>query len=140
MRCRWCPATRIRSGGRRPRPRRSRWPLPRPAGVAAGAGRAVGRCAVAVAVADGSRSPVQISPGRVPGGPVVRMAAMPPDATRKVRIPRWVQLVGLPLIVVGAWQFLSAVSHALFIFLVAALIAILLNPLVRAFTKMRIPR
>jgi predicted PurR-regulated permease PerM len=68
------------------------------------------------------------------------MAAMPPDATRKVRIPRWVQLVGLPLIVVGAWQFLSAVSHALFIFLVAALIAILLNPIVRAFTRLRIPR
>ena len=65
---------------------------------------------------------------------------MPPDATRKVRIPRWVQLVGLPLIVIGAWQFMSAVSHAMFIFLVAALIAILLNPIVRAFTTLRIPR
>jgi predicted PurR-regulated permease PerM len=68
------------------------------------------------------------------------MAAMPPDATRKVRIPRWVQLVGLPLILVGAWQFTAAVSHAVFIFLVAALIAILLNPIVRAFCALRIPR
>ena len=65
---------------------------------------------------------------------------MPPDAPRKVRIPRWVQLVGLPLILVGAWQFMSAVSHAMFIFVVAALIAILLNPIVRAFCALRIPR
>src|SRR6476659_1349721 len=140
MRCRWCSATRIRSGGRRPRPPRARWPLPRPPAVAAGAGRAVGRCAVAGAVADGSRSPVQISPGRVPGGPVARMAAMPPDTPRMVRIPRWVPLVGLPLVLVGAWQFMSAVSHAKFIFVVAALIAILLNPIVRAFCALRIPR
>ncbi len=65
---------------------------------------------------------------------------MAPDSTRKVEIPRWVQLVGLPLIVVGAWTLVSAVSHAVFIFVVAALIAILLNPIVRAFGKMRLPR
>lgn len=65
---------------------------------------------------------------------------MPPDTPRMVRIPRWVQLVGLPLILVGAWQFMSAVSHAMFIFVVAALIAILLNPIVRAFCALRIPR
>ena len=58
---------------------------------------------------------------------------MAPDSPRKVEIPRWVQLVGLPLILVGAWQLVSAVSHAVFIFVVAALIAILLNPIVRAF-------
>jgi predicted PurR-regulated permease PerM len=68
------------------------------------------------------------------------MAAMPPDTPRMVRIPRWVQLVGLPLILVGAWQFMSAVSHAMFIFVVAALIAILLNPIVRAFCALKIPR
>ena len=65
---------------------------------------------------------------------------MPPVTSRKVLIPRWVQLVGLPLLVVGAWQFISAVSHAMFIFVVAALIAILLNPIVRSFTALRIPR
>jgi predicted PurR-regulated permease PerM len=68
------------------------------------------------------------------------MAGMSPDSPRKIEIPRWVQLVGLPLIVVGAWQFTSAVSHAVFIFLVAGLIAILLNPIVRAFCALRIPR
>jgi predicted PurR-regulated permease PerM len=68
------------------------------------------------------------------------MAAMAPDSPRKVEIPRWVQLVGLPLILVGAWQLVAAVSHAVFIFVVAALIAILLNPIVRAFSVLRLPR
>ncbi len=65
---------------------------------------------------------------------------MAPDSPRKIEIPRWVQLVGLPLIVVGAWQLVSAVSHAVFIFIVAGLIAILLNPIVRAFAALRLPR
>jgi predicted PurR-regulated permease PerM len=65
---------------------------------------------------------------------------MVPDSPRKVEIPRWVQLVGLPLILVGAWQLVAAVSHAVFIFVVAALIAILLNPIVRAFAVLRLPR
>jgi predicted PurR-regulated permease PerM len=43
-------------------------------------------------------------------------------------------------VVIGAWQFMSAVSHAVFIFVLAALIAILLNPVVRAFTALRVPR
>ena len=74
------------------------------------------------------------------GGRLVRWPPMPPVATRKIRIPRWIQLVGLPLIVLGSWQFVSAVSHAVFIFIVAALIAILLNPIVRAFCALRVPR
>jgi predicted PurR-regulated permease PerM len=65
---------------------------------------------------------------------------MSADALRKLQVPRWVQLVGLPLVVIGAWQFMSAVSHAVFIFVLAALIAILLNPVVRAFTALRVPR
>jgi predicted PurR-regulated permease PerM len=61
-------------------------------------------------------------------------------APRKTEIPRWVQLVGLPLAIIGAWQLVSAVDHAVFVFIVAALIAILLNPMVRAFCSLRIPR
>jgi predicted PurR-regulated permease PerM len=68
------------------------------------------------------------------------MAAMPPDGPAKILIPRWIQLVGLPLVVVGGWLLISAVNGAVFIFVVAALIAILLNPIVRAFCAMRIPR
>jgi predicted PurR-regulated permease PerM len=65
---------------------------------------------------------------------------MTPADPRKVYIPRWVQLVGLPLILIGAWEFISAVSHAVFVFVVAGLIAILLNPIVRAFASLRMPR
>ena len=61
-------------------------------------------------------------------------------APRKTEIPRWVQLVGLPLAIIGVWQLVSAVDHAVFVFIVAALIAILLNPIVRAFCSLRIPR
>jgi predicted PurR-regulated permease PerM len=68
------------------------------------------------------------------------MAAMPPDRPGKILIPRWIQLVGLPLVVVGSWLLVSAVNGAVFVFVVAALIAILLNPIVRAFCAMRLPR
>src|SRR5579864_519225 len=65
---------------------------------------------------------------------------MPTERPSKILIPRWVQLVGLPLLVLGAWQVFAVVNHAVFIFVVAALIAILLNPIVRAFCALRIPR
>ncbi len=65
---------------------------------------------------------------------------MPPNAPGKILVPRWVQLVGLPLAIVGVWLLVSAVNHAVFVFVVAALIAILLNPIVRAFCALRIPR
>jgi predicted PurR-regulated permease PerM len=65
---------------------------------------------------------------------------MPEDPTGKILIPRWVQLVGLPLLVLGAWRVFEVVNHAVFVFVVAALIAILLNPIVRAFCVLRLPR
>jgi predicted PurR-regulated permease PerM len=68
------------------------------------------------------------------------MAAMPRTGPGNIVIPRWIQLVGLPLVVVGGWLFVSAVNGAVFVFIVAALIAILLNPIVRAFCAVRIPR
>src|SRR5689334_19100328 len=75
-----------------------------------------------------------------PGSAAVTMAAMPANGPGNIVIPRWIQLVGLPLVVVGGWVFVSAVTGAVFVFVVAALIAILLNPIVRAFCAVRIPR
>src|SRR5918997_388467 len=63
-----------------------------------------------------------------------------PPAARKIEIPRWIQLVGLPLVLVFVWTMAGAVSHVVFLFLVAALIALLLDPLVRALGRLRIPR
>jgi predicted PurR-regulated permease PerM len=65
---------------------------------------------------------------------------MPPPPAAKIEIPRWIQLVGLPLVLILAWAVAGAVRHVLFLFLVALLIALLLNPLVRAVAALRVPR
>jgi predicted PurR-regulated permease PerM len=66
------------------------------------------------------------------------MPGAPPPP--RIEIPRWVQLVGLPLVVVLVWVVAGAVRHAVFLFLVALLIALLLNPLVRGLGRVWIPR
>jgi predicted PurR-regulated permease PerM len=58
----------------------------------------------------------------------------------RIRIPRWVQLVGLPLLLLAAWAFATAVIHVVFLFVVAALVALLLDPLTRALQRARLPR
>jgi len=61
-------------------------------------------------------------------------------APSRVVIPRWIQLVGLPLLILLIWVVAGAVRHAVFLFLVALLIAMLLNPLVRGLGRVWIPR
>src|SRR5438309_1608466 len=67
------------------------------------------------------------------------MAVMPGGAT-KIEIPRWIQLVGLPLLLLLIWVVAGAARHVVFLFLVAALVALLLNPLVRGLGRVWIPR
>lgn len=67
------------------------------------------------------------------------MAPMPSGAA-KIEIPRWIQLVGLPLLLVLLWLIAGAARHVVFLFLVAGLIALLLNPLVRGLGRVWIPR
>ena len=55
-------------------------------------------------------------------------------------MPRWVQLVALPLALLLLWAVAGAVRHVLFLFLVSLLIALLLNPIVRGLGKAWIPR
>ena len=45
-------------------------------------------------------------------------------------LPRWVQLVLLPLALLALWAIAKAAGKVLVIFIVAALIALILNPLV----------
>jgi len=66
--------------------------------------------------------------------------AGPPVAAAKIQIPRWIQLVGLPLLLLFLWVVAGAARHVVFLFLIAALIAFLLNPLVRGLTRVWIPR
>jgi predicted PurR-regulated permease PerM len=62
----------------------------------------------------------------VPGGPVV--------------VPRWIQLVVLPLAILGAWALLRAAGPITLLFVVAALIALLLNPFVAFLQRRHVPR
>jgi predicted PurR-regulated permease PerM len=63
-----------------------------------------------------------------------------PARAAKIEIPRWIQLVGLPLLLVFLWIVAGAVRHVVFLFLVALLIALLLSPVVRGVQRVRIPR
>ncbi|HEY2355145.1 MAG TPA: AI-2E family transporter [Gaiellaceae bacterium] len=64
----------------------------------------------------------------------------PPPRTIRIQVPRWVQLVALPLALLFLWAVAGAVKHILFLFLVALLIALLLNPIVRGLGRVWIPR
>jgi predicted PurR-regulated permease PerM len=66
--------------------------------------------------------------------------AGPAAGAANIQIPRWIQLVGLPLVLLLLWVVAGAARHVVFLFLVAGLIAFLLNPLVRGLTKVWIPR
>jgi predicted PurR-regulated permease PerM len=57
-----------------------------------------------------------------------------------IQIPRWIQLVGLPILALIALLIVGKVFHAVFLFVVAGLVALLLDPLVRALERLKIPR
>ncbi len=88
----------------------------------------------------GGEAPI---PGIVPDPPgagdtIAGMAGTP--VSPRIEVPRWVQLVGLPLLLVLVWVVAGALGHVVFLFLVALLIALLLNPIVRGLGKIWIPR
>jgi predicted PurR-regulated permease PerM len=66
-------------------------------------------------------------------------ASSPPEPPRVV-IPRWVQLVLLPLTLLAVWALAKAAGKVLVIFIVAGLIALLLNPAVAFLHRSRLPR
>jgi predicted PurR-regulated permease PerM len=55
-------------------------------------------------------------------------------------VPRWVQLVLLPIALLAAWVVIKAAGGVVVIFIVAALIALILNPLVSRLQRARVPR
>src|SRR5690349_731108 len=67
-------------------------------------------------------------------------AAGSPARVEPVVVPRWIQLVTLPLIVVGAWALARAAGGVLLLFVVATLIALLLNPFVTLLRRGGFPR
>ncbi len=55
-------------------------------------------------------------------------------------VPRWVQLVLLPLALLAMWEVAKAAGKVLVMFIVAALIALILNPAVALLQRGRLPR
>ncbi len=64
----------------------------------------------------------------------------PPREPPRALVPRWVQLVVLPLALLTVWAVAKAAGKVLVIFIVAALIALILNPAVAFVQRGRIPR
>lgn len=66
-----------------------------------------------------------------------------PDTPRgppRTVVPRWVQLVLLPLSLLALWALAKAAGKVLLIFIVAAVIALILNPAVAFVQRPRVPR
>jgi predicted PurR-regulated permease PerM len=74
---------------------------------------------------------------QVPPGPELTPVAHSPAP---VVVPRWVQLVLLPIALLGLWALARAVGTVLLILIVAAVIALILNPLVQILERGRIRR
>jgi putative heme transporter len=58
----------------------------------------------------------------------------------RIHVPRWVQLGALPALLIIGWFVLGAIGQVIFIFLVAALIALVLHPLVHGLERAHVPR
>jgi predicted PurR-regulated permease PerM len=57
-----------------------------------------------------------------------------------VVVPRWIQLVVLPLALVGLWALARASGPVLLILIVASLVALIINPVVRWLERRGLPR
>jgi putative heme transporter len=86
----------------------------------------------APAAAAPSATERELAPDTPEGSP----APKPPRSL----VPRWVQLVLLPLSLLALWALAKAAGKVLLIFVVAAVIALILNPVVSFVQRSRIPR
>src|SRR3954465_7452397 len=64
----------------------------------------------------------------------------PPARVQPVVVPRWVQLVMLPLAVLGLYGLLRTAGPVLELFIIAGLLALLLNPFVMLLQRAHLPR
>ena len=70
----------------------------------------------------------------------VRVPGPQPAAGGTIVVPRWVQLAVLPVLLIVGWLLLGRVGEAVFIFVVATLLALVLNPFVKLLQKVKLPR
>jgi predicted PurR-regulated permease PerM len=81
-------------------------------------------------VADPDELPTEPHPIPAPGPPPVQ----------RVVVPRWIQLVALPLIVIALFLIARAAGVVLLAFTVAGIVALILNPIVSLLQRHRFPR
>jgi predicted PurR-regulated permease PerM len=74
-----------------------------------------------------------------PAGPPEEEAA-PPRTTAPVVVARWVQLVLLPVGLLALWALADAAGSVLLVFIVGAVIALILNPVVELLRRTGLPR
>jgi predicted PurR-regulated permease PerM len=74
------------------------------------------------------------------GDPRAPQPEAKPVPLAPVVVPRWIQAVVLPLAIVGAFLLLKAAGPVALLFIVASLVALLLNPFVVMLQRARIPR
>jgi predicted PurR-regulated permease PerM len=80
---------------------------------------------------------------RAAAAPTAAPAGRPPrlrPGVAPVVVPRWIQAVVLPLAILGAFLLLQAAGPVALIFIVAALVALLLNPFVAMLQRKHFPR
>jgi predicted PurR-regulated permease PerM len=64
----------------------------------------------------------------------------PPPPAPKVVVPRWIQLVALPLMIIALYLVAKAAGPVLLAFAVAGIVALILNPIVTFLQRRRFPR
>src|SRR5579864_6439295 len=68
------------------------------------------------------------------------LASAAPAPPPPVLVPRWVQLVLLPLALLGLWALAGAAGVVVLILIAASTLALILNPLVKMISRGRVPR
>ncbi|MGI8427986.1 MAG: AI-2E family transporter [Solirubrobacteraceae bacterium] len=58
----------------------------------------------------------------------------------RVVVPRWIQLVLLPIAILGSFVLARAAGPVLLVLIVASIVALLLNPLIKMLERKRVPR
>jgi predicted PurR-regulated permease PerM len=64
----------------------------------------------------------------------------PPPSAEPVVVPRWIQLVALPLLLLLTFAVVKAAGTVVLLFITAAVIALILNPLVAGLQRFHLPR
>ena len=82
--------------------------------------------------------PPDTDPPSEPGQDPARSTDSP--SVPPVVVPKWVQLVLLPLALLGLWALARAAGPVLLILVAASTLALILNPLIKVVERRRIPR